>query len=139
MPEFDVIVLGGGTGNVVASAAAEDGLDVALVERDRLGGTCLNRGCDPSKKLIHRANVIETVRGAESLGIDASAKNVDFERIVDDVRATIRGEAEAKAERAREHGNISFYQREGRFVDEPSKSTPNAGPAAIDSPPRLSS
>ena len=117
MSEFDLIVLGGGTGNVVASAAAEEGLDVALVERDRLGGTCLNRGCNPSKKLIHRANTAETVQRAESLGIEASIERIDFEGIVDDVRASIRKAAEAKAERARAHSDITFYQREGRFVD----------------------
>ncbi|MFC7141190.1 dihydrolipoyl dehydrogenase family protein [Halosimplex aquaticum] len=118
MPEFDLIVLGGGTGNRVAAAAADEGTDVALVERGRLGGTCLNRGCNPSKKLIHRANVAETVRGADALGVEASVESVDFEGIVDDVRATIRETAEAKAERARGHDNIAFYQREGRFVDE---------------------
>jgi len=118
MPEFDLVVLGGGTGNVVASAAAEDGQDVALVERGRLGGTCLNRGCNPSKQLIHRANVAETVRNADALGVDASVEDVDFERIVDDVRTAIRAKAEAKADRAREHSNVTLYQREGRFVDE---------------------
>lgn len=118
MTEFDLIVLGGGTGNIVASAAAEEGMDVALVERDRLGGTCLNRGCNPSKKLIHRANVAETVRGADEIGVEVSVEDIAFERIVDDVRETIREVAEAKAERAREHSNITFYQREGRFVDD---------------------
>jgi dihydrolipoamide dehydrogenase len=118
MTEFDLVVLGGGTGNIVASAAAEEGTDVALVERGRLGGTCLNRGCNPSKKLIHRANVAETVRGADALGIEASVDDIDFERIVDDVRETVREAAEAKVERAREHDNVTFYQREGRFVDD---------------------
>ncbi|WP_336000696.1 dihydrolipoyl dehydrogenase family protein [Halorientalis halophila] len=118
MPEFDLIVLGGGTGNLVASAAAEDGLDVALVERDRLGGTCLNRGCNPSKQLIHRANVAETVRTAGSVGVEATLESIDFERIVDDVREEIDADAEAKAAAAREHDRVTFYQGEGRFVDE---------------------
>ncbi|WP_459191275.1 dihydrolipoyl dehydrogenase family protein [Halosimplex sp. J119] len=118
MPEFDLIVLGGGTGNLVAAAAADEGNDVALVERGRLGGTCLNRGCNPSKKLIHRANVAETVRSADALGVEASVESVDFEGIVDDVRTAIRGVAEAKTRRARERDNITLYQREGRFVDE---------------------
>jgi dihydrolipoamide dehydrogenase len=116
--EFDIIVLGGGTGNVVASAAAEEGLDAALVERDRLGGTCLNRGCNPSKKLIHRADVVETVRRADALGIDASLENVAFADIVDDVTEKITAAAESKAERARESDRIAFYQTEGRFVGE---------------------
>ena len=118
MSEFDLVVLGGGTGNIVASAGAEAGMDVALVERGRLGGTCLNRGCNPTKKLIHRADVAETVRGAGALGIEASVDDVDYEGIVDGVRATIREAAEAKAERAREQENLTLYQCEGRFVDE---------------------
>jgi dihydrolipoamide dehydrogenase len=118
MPEFDLIVLGGGTGNLVASAAAEEGMDVALVERGPLGGTCLNRGCNPSKQLIHRAMTAETVRRAGSLGIDASVDGIDFEGIVAEVRAKITEAAEGKAERAREESDLAFYQREGRFVDE---------------------
>ena len=118
MAEFDLLVLGGGTGNIVASAGAEAGLDVALVERGPLGGTCLNRGCNPSKKLIHRANVVETVRGASSYGIDASLDGVDFGGIVAEVNEEIAEDAEAKAERAREDDNITWFHCEGRFVDE---------------------
>ncbi|MFB6206428.1 MAG: NAD(P)/FAD-dependent oxidoreductase [Haloglomus sp.] len=118
MREHDIIVLGGGTGNIVASAAADEGHDVALVERGRLGGTCLNRGCNPSKKLIHRADVVETVRKANSLGVDASVDDVAFADIVDDVTNKITGAAKAKAERARENDTITFYQAEGRFTGE---------------------
>ncbi|WP_135828275.1 dihydrolipoyl dehydrogenase family protein [Halorussus halobius] len=118
MTGFDLIVLGGGTGNVVASAAADEGADVALVERGRLGGTCLNRGCNPSKKLLHRANVVETVRNADRFGVEASVESVAYDAIVDEVTETVRAEAEAKAERARERDRISLYRGEGRFVDE---------------------
>ncbi|WP_276298835.1 dihydrolipoyl dehydrogenase family protein [Halorussus lipolyticus] len=118
MPEFDIIVLGGGTGNVVASAADDEDLDVAIVERDGLGGTCLNRGCNPSKKLIHRADVARTVRNADALGVEAEIEDVRFADIVDDVTEKITAEAESKAEIARESENITFYQTEGRFVGE---------------------
>ncbi len=118
MRDYDLIVLGGGTGNIVAAAAADEGLDVALVERDRLGGTCLNRGCNPSKKLIHRADVVETVQQANSFDIDASVNGVAFGEIVDEVTTVITEAAEEKAERARESDNITFYQTDGRFIDE---------------------
>ncbi|WP_135853207.1 dihydrolipoyl dehydrogenase family protein [Halorussus salinus] len=118
MPEFDIIVLGGGTGNVVASAAADEGLDVALVERDRLGGTCLNRGCNPSKKLVHRADVVRTVQQADALGVEASVEEIRFADIVDEVIGKITAEAESKAETARESDRITFYRTEGRFVGE---------------------
>ncbi|WP_232687206.1 dihydrolipoyl dehydrogenase family protein [Halobacterium zhouii] len=118
MTVFDLVVLGGGTGNIVASAAADAGLDVAIVERGRLGGTCLNRGCNPSKKLIHRADVVETVRNASAYGIDATLDDVPFADVVAEVNATVAEEAESKAERAREHDGVTFYQAAGRFVDE---------------------
>jgi mycothione reductase len=118
MIEYDLIVLGGGTGNLVASAAANEGRDVALVENGQLGGTCLNRGCNPSKKLIQRANVVETIQNAESVGIDASLDNIAFEDIIGEVVNTIDTAAKAKGKRARENENITFYQSEGRFVAE---------------------
>ena len=130
MSEFELVVLGGGTGNIVASAAAEEGLDVALVERGRLGGTCLNRGCNPSKKLIHAAEVAETVRSAGHHGIDASLEGVDFEGIVEDVEETVRSDAEAKAERARDAEALTLYRCEGRFVDERTVEVDTAGPDA---------
>jgi dihydrolipoamide dehydrogenase len=118
MPDFDLLVLGGGTGNLVASAAVDEGLDVALVERGRLGGTCLNRGCNPSKRLLHSADVVETVRNAGAFGVDASLDGVAFEDIVESVTETVTEQAERKAERARELDGLTFYQAEGRFVDE---------------------
>ncbi|MFC6942734.1 dihydrolipoyl dehydrogenase [Salinirubellus sp. GCM10025818] len=116
MSEYDIIVLGGGTGNAVANASVDAGLDTALVERGRLGGTCLNRGCNPTKKLIHRADVAESIRHADELGIDASVDGVEFAAIVDDVIKTVTEAAEEKARRARNRSGLTFYQAEGRFV-----------------------
>lgn len=56
--EYDLIVIGaGGAGSTAAGNAAEMGKHVALIERDKLGGTCLNYGCDPTKTLLHTASV----------------------------------------------------------------------------------
>ncbi|QLH84096.1 dihydrolipoyl dehydrogenase family protein [Halosimplex pelagicum] len=118
MPDYDLLVLGGGTGNAVAAAAADAGLDTGLVERGRLGGTCLNRGCNPSKKLIHRADVAESIRHAGELGIDASLDGVAFSDIVDDVAEAITAKAERMAREARERDGLTLYHAEGRFVDE---------------------
>lgn len=117
MEQYDLIVLGGGTGNVVAAAAAQEGVDVALVERGRLGGTCLNRGCNPSKQLIQRANVAATVRNADQFGVNASLNDIAFRDIIDEVAEEMTQLAESKAERARKNDYITFYQAEGRFVD----------------------
>ncbi|WP_135822406.1 dihydrolipoyl dehydrogenase family protein [Halostella litorea] len=117
MPDYDIVVLGGGTGNRVAEAAADAGMETALVERGRLGGTCLNRGCNPSKKLIHRADVAEAVRHADEVGIEASVDDVAFADIVADVTETVTEAAEEKARRARNRSGLTFYQAEGQFVD----------------------
>ncbi|MFB6071008.1 MAG: NAD(P)/FAD-dependent oxidoreductase [Halanaeroarchaeum sp.] len=118
MRQFDLIVLGGGTGNIVASAAADEGERVALVERGPLGGTCLNRGCNPSKKLVHRANVAQTVRNAGVHGVDATLNDLDGESIIETVTETVTVAAEQKAQRARAHERVTLYQTTGAFRDE---------------------
>ncbi len=72
MPEekVDLVVLGGGTGGYVAAIrAAQLGLKVVIVERDKLGGTCLHRGCIPSKALLRSAEVFQTAKEAETYGV----------------------------------------------------------------------
>ncbi|MGI0025450.1 MAG: FAD-dependent oxidoreductase, partial [Nitrososphaera sp.] len=82
MQEFDLIVIGAGSGLDVANAAAQRGMKVAIVEKSRMGGTCLNRGCIPSKLLIHSADVAEIIKDAGTFGIRVAGFSVDFEKIV---------------------------------------------------------
>ena len=76
---FDVVVLGGGTGGYrCALRAAGLGMSVALVEKDRIGGTCLHRGCIPSKAMLHAASIAEHVEeGRRRWGIHATVEKVD--------------------------------------------------------------
>ncbi|GAA2014420.1 dihydrolipoyl dehydrogenase [Microbacterium ulmi] len=75
---FDLVVLGGGSGGYAAALrAAELGKSVALIEKDKVGGTCLHRGCIPTKALLHAAEVVETTRDAADFGIRASFEGVD--------------------------------------------------------------
>ena len=85
MEEFDLIVIGGGRASNLAIAAATAGKNVALIERDRLGGTCPNRGCVPSKLLIGYAEVARRVREADRHFISAKLEGVDLERIFSEV------------------------------------------------------
>ena len=77
--QFDLVVIGGGPGGYGAALyAASAGVNVALVERDALGGTCLNRGCIPAKAFLDTASVFRHVAHAADFGINASAPSVDF-------------------------------------------------------------
>ncbi|MQM28735.1 dihydrolipoyl dehydrogenase [Glycomyces albidus] len=76
---YDVVILGGGSGGYAAAfRAAELGLKVALIEKDKVGGTCLHRGCIPTKALLHAGEVADTARESEQFGILAEFKGVDM-------------------------------------------------------------
>ena len=76
----DVVVVGGGPGGyAVAFRAAARGLDVAMVEQDKVGGTCLHRGCIPSKAILHVAEVLEEVHRADVMGLRLTFDGLDGE------------------------------------------------------------
>ena len=80
---FDLIVLGAGSGGYAcALRAAQLGLTVALVEKDKVGGTCLHRGCIPTKAMLHAAEVADTVRNGSQFGIHAAIDKVDLSGVV---------------------------------------------------------
>ena len=78
MRSFDLIVIGAGSGLNVASAAAENGLKVAIIEKGPMGGTCLNRGCIPSKIIIHSADVAEIIKKGKDFGVNSKIFSINF-------------------------------------------------------------
>jgi dihydrolipoamide dehydrogenase len=79
MKEFDLAVIGGGPGGYVAAIrAAQHGACVCLIERDKVGGTCLNRGCIPTKALYSTALMLQRIRGAEAHGIGVESLRFDY-------------------------------------------------------------
>lgn len=83
MTTYDLIVIGGGPGGYVAAIRASQlGMKTALVEREHLGGICLNWGCIPTKALLRSAEVVEQIRHAERFGVSVSGMQIDFRKMV---------------------------------------------------------
>ena len=79
---FDVVILGGGSGGYAAALRSSQlGLSVALIERDKLGGTCLHRGCIPTKALLHSAEVADVTRDAGAVGVQATFQGIDMPQV----------------------------------------------------------
>ena len=79
MSQFDVVILGGGSGGYAcALRSAQLGLSVALIEEDKLGGTCLHRGCIPTKALLHAGEVADNTRHAGEFGVNAEFISIDM-------------------------------------------------------------
>src|SRR5580698_8901166 len=77
--ECDIVVIGGGPGgSATALYGAAAGLSVAIVERDKVGGTCLHRGCIPAKEFLETASVYRTIEDSKEFGIDTSGVAIDF-------------------------------------------------------------
>src|SRR5512142_2233142 len=75
----DLVILGAGSGGYAcALRAAELGLSVIMVERDKVGGTCLHRGCIPTKALLHAAEVADAARHGEQFGVKTTFESVDM-------------------------------------------------------------
>ena len=116
MKDFDLVIVGTGSGNSIP--AELDDWNIALVERGVFGGTCLNRGCIPSKMFIYAADVAMHVRESERYGVRSTLDGVDWSDIVDRVFGRIDPIA-AGGERYRieDCENITVFQGSGTFVD----------------------
>ena len=118
MEKFDFLVIGSGSGLEVANVAANQGESVAVVEKGPLGGTCLNRGCIPSKHLLYHADVLETIERADEFHIDATVAGVAFADIVREVNEEVAADADSIRNGLRSSSQHELFEGEGRFVDE---------------------
>ncbi|HEY9485326.1 MAG TPA: dihydrolipoyl dehydrogenase [Nitrososphaeraceae archaeon] len=119
MKKFDLIVIGSGSGLDVANAAAtEKGFKVAIFEKDKLGGTCLNRGCIPSKLLIHSADIIEIIKKIDVFGITVKDYTIDFQQIVNRVNKIVNTESNEIKKGLQASKNPQLFLQECKFIGE---------------------
>ena len=115
MEQFDVLVIGSGSGMLIASAAVEQGFKVALVEQGRMGGTCINVGCVPSKMLIYPADVLATIGDAKKLGINATIGSVDFNNIMSRMYELVNHDSSQQAAAVEATPNLKWFKEKGEF------------------------
>ena len=113
---FDLVVLGGGSGGYAAALrGAQLGLSVALIEADKLGGTCLHRGCIPTKALLHAGEIADGAREASHFGVNATFNSIDMtgvnaykDGVITKLHKGLQGLVKSR--------NITFIEGHGKLV-----------------------
>ncbi|ANE48047.1 dihydrolipoamide dehydrogenase [Paenibacillus swuensis] len=128
---YDLVILGGGTGGYVAAIrAAQLGKTVAIVEKDKLGGTCLHRGCIPSKALLRSAEVYATVRKGNEYGVKVTGAELDFAR-VQERKEGIVNQLHKGVQYLMSKNKIDIIRGKGRVIG-PSIFSPKSGAVAVE-------
>ncbi|WP_042475336.1 dihydrolipoyl dehydrogenase [Bacillus ndiopicus] len=129
--EYDVVILGGGTGGYVAAIrAAQLGLKTAIVEQAKLGGTCLHKGCIPSKALLRSAEVYRTAKDSETFGVEVEGVKLQFDK-VQNRKNTIIKTLQSGIEGLMKKGKIDVYYGTGRILG-PSIFSPMPGTISVE-------
>lgn len=129
--EYDVVILGGGTGGYVAAIRASQlGLKTAIVEKRKLGGTCLHKGCIPSKALLRSAEVYRTAKYASDFGIMTKDIGIDFKK-VQERKNTIVEQLYNGVHYLMKKGKIDVYEGTGRILG-PSIFSPMPGTISVE-------
>jgi len=118
MERFDVLVIGSGSGMIVASTAVDQGFKTAVVDSGPMGGTCINRGCVPSKMLIYPADIVTILKEAKKLGVNATVNSVDFKRIMERMHNLVNGDSATQARAVENTPNLAWFKETGEFISD---------------------
>ena len=118
MENYDVIVVGAGLGTSIVFKALSEGLKVALVDKAKVGGTCLNVGCVPSKNLLFPADRIREIQEGKKLGVHANVLRIDFASIMERMRNVVKNGRKYMMKEIKNSKNLDFYNGPGHFVAE---------------------
>ncbi|WP_158735208.1 dihydrolipoyl dehydrogenase [Alteribacillus sp. YIM 98480] len=129
--EYDLVILGAGTGGYVAAIkAAQHGLKTAVVEKEKVGGTCLHKGCIPSKSLLRSAEVHATIKESDQFGIFVQGIELQFDK-VQKRKDNIVNQLYNGVQSLMKKGKIDIFEGHGRILG-PSIFSPAAGTISVD-------
>jgi dihydrolipoamide dehydrogenase len=118
MEKFDVLVIGSGSGMIVAENAIANGLKTAVVESGPMGGTCVNRGCIPSKMLIYPADVAAIIQEAKKVNVNAAINSIDFERIMSRMYQFVAEDSQHQAVAVEATRDLIWFKDVGAFISD---------------------
>src|SRR6266851_4735682 len=117
MTKFDAIVIGSGqAGNPLSQKLADDGWSVALVEKDQLGGTCVNTGCTPTKTMLASAQIAHYARNAERWGVRTGTVTVDLPAVVSRKDRIVQQWRSGQERKVQERKKLRLYRGPARFI-----------------------
>ncbi len=129
--EYDLVILGGGTGGYVAAIRASQlGLKTAIVEKGKLGGTCLHKGCIPSKALLRSAEVYATAKHSEDFGVKINGVELDFARVQERKNGIVE-QLHKGVQHLMKQGKIDVFEGIGRILG-PSIFSPMPGTISVE-------
>ena len=118
MKKYDVLVIGSGGGTKISTPAASLGLKAAIIEKAKWGGTCLNRGCIPSKMLIHPANIAHQVKESSKYGLKTKYNGVNFEKLTSRITREVSKDSRSIPKWYDTKKNLDYYEGTAKFISD---------------------
>ncbi|NGX56928.1 MAG: Dihydrolipoyl dehydrogenase [Candidatus Anoxychlamydiales bacterium] len=119
MKKYDLIIIGSGSGLNIASKAIQQNkkIKIAIIEKSKMGGTCLNHGCIPSKMLLHYKDVIESIKSSKDFFIKSKIEKIDYEKIISSTDYQLNKLSREIYSFYKKSRQIDLYKGNAKFID----------------------